>query len=154
MDPHILAGHISYSIVCHSDNAKREDKKTRIWDKQTPYGVHPVWCAMTLMQETSLPDEFRNLGAQALLFHDLLEDTTEDLPPGIDPRVRELVEGLTFAGFSEEMEKIWKRNPEIRLLKLYDKVSNLLDGIWMQPNLWNRYVIYTHGLADDVELNY
>ena len=38
-----------------------------------------------------------------------------------------------------------------KLLKLYDKVSNLLDGNWMKTEKWNIYVEHTLRLAGDVE---
>jgi hypothetical protein len=42
------------------------------------------------------------------------------------------------------------QNP-IRALKLYDKVSNLLDGKWMKAEKWNIYVEHTLRLASEVE---
>jgi len=40
---------------------------------------------------------------------------------------------MTFEGGSEqEIVEIWDKPTEIRLYKLYDKVSNLLDGAWMK----------------------
>ena len=43
-----------------------------------------------------------------------------------------LVREMTFESFQEEVEHLWSRSAEARLLKLYDKVSNLLDGSWMK----------------------
>lgn len=154
MDAKKLSGVIAYSVFSHAERPTKPSKAVRKWDGRTPYGVHPVWCGVTLLQETALPEEIREVGAEALLFHDLLEDTTVDLPEGTSPRVRELVEGMTFASSDEEMEKVWERSPEIILLKLYDKVSNLLDGVWMIPEKRERYRAYTYRLADDVESHY
>lgn len=154
MCPRKLVDLISYSILAHAERPTKASKAVRKWDGRTPYGVHPVWCAMSILQETLLPEEIREVGAEALLFHDLLEDTTAGLPEGTSDRVRELVEGMTFASSDEEMEKVWERTAEVRLLKLYDKASNLLDGAWMAPEKLERYRAYARLLADDVELQY
>ena len=145
---------IVYSFSAHAERPTKASKAVRKWDGMTPYGVHPAWCAMTLLQEPALSEEIRERGYQALLFHDILEDTTADLPEGIAPEVRELVEGMTFASSDEGMEKVWERSTEVRLLKLYDKVSNLLDGVWMAPEKLERYRAYTRRLADDVKSNF
>lgn len=154
MSPNEIIRKISYSVLSHAEHPDKELHAFRKWDGRTPYGVHPVWCAMTLLQETALPEEIREAGAEALLFHDILEDTTAGLPEGTSSRVRVLVEEMTFSSSDEEMEKVWDRSPEIRLLKLYDKVSNMLDGVWMTPEKLERYRNYTRRLADDVESQY
>lgn len=109
---------------------------------------------MAILQEPSVNEELRWEGAFALLLHDVLEDTTAGLPVGTSARVAELVEGMTFESSDVEMETVWERSAEIRLLKLYDKVSNLLDGAWMSTAKRERYLAYTLRLADDVEANF
>ncbi len=52
------------------------------------------------------------------------------------------------------MELIWAKSPEVRLLKLYDKTSNLMEGIWMNREKRERYAAYSLNLCDDVEKNY
>lgn len=42
----------------------------------------------------------------------------------------------------------------MRLLKLFDKVSNLLDATWMKRDKWKAYVCHTLRLTDDVERAY
>ena len=39
----------------------------------------------------------------------------------------------------------------MKLLKLYDKASNLLDGSWMNDVKWNAYVRHTLRRADQIE---
>ena len=141
-----------YIIEAHRNS---EDKKsTRYWDRKTPYSIHPIWCAMTLLHETSFPEELRRDGSQALLYHDVLEDTVYTLPDWLSERVQGIVRDLTFESSQEEMEKIWAKSPEVRLLKLYDKTSNLMDGIWMGHEKRGRYAEYTLRLCRDVERNY
>jgi len=149
-----LFDQIYFCIRAHASQANKPSKAVRKWDGKTPYSVHPIWCAMTLLMETTLSEEIRTLGAQALLLHDVLEDTTAGLPDDTPAEVRALVEGMTFESSDEEMELIWSRSLEIKLLKLYDKVSNLLDSSWMSPEKRNRYAAYLLRLCDDVEPHY
>lgn len=146
-----LVGWIAYTFFAHGEKALKPSKAVRKWDETTPYGIHPTWCAMTLLTETTLPEELRVTGAQALLFHDILEDTTVGLPSGTPHEVVELVEGMTFASSDEEMELIWTRSREIKLLKLYDKTSNLLDAAWMSEEKRTRYAAYLAKLCDEIE---
>jgi hypothetical protein len=134
---------IHHAIQAHTAFPKAPDDAIRFWDRNTPYAVHPIWCGATLLTETSLPAEIRFQGYQALLWHDMLEDTTLPLPEGTDPQVVRLVQEMTFDSFKDEQEKIWAARDVVKLLKLYDKVSNLLDATWMKPEKWNHLVEYT-----------
>ena len=89
-----------------------------------------------------------------LFWHDITEDTTLSLPEDTPSDIVRLVEEMTFKTFSAELEEVWQRDPQIRLFKLYDKVSNLLDAGWMNVEKWNRYVKFTSELSKDVETNY
>lgn len=142
-------------IESHGLHPKKESKAYRKWDGETPYSMHPIWCAMTILTETELDEEIRMEGYQALLYHDILEDTTVNLPDWISERVRELVAEMTFPGGSrQEMNEIWNKPRETRLCKLYDKVSNLMDGSWMDSTKRQEYENYTKRLCEDVERNY
>ncbi len=140
-----------HTFEAHANHPLKPTKATRKWDHATPQGVHPTWCAMTLLQEPTIPEELRVTGALALLFHDLLEDTTAKLPSETPDHVRALVEHMTFTGMADEMVQIWEKTPEVWLLKLYDKVSNLLDGQWLAGEKADNYKSYTLELADRVE---
>ncbi|MDP2669133.1 MAG: hypothetical protein Q8P07_04845 [bacterium] len=149
-----LAKMVSKTFLAHAEKPAKPSKAVRKWDGKTPYGIHPVWCAMTLLAETTLPEKFRVTGALALLFHDVKEGTTAELPKGLLREVVRLVEGMTFESSDEEMLKIWSRSRKIKLLKLYDKVSNLLDGSWMSKEKRVRYAKYLLRLCRDVEPHY
>jgi len=141
-------------VMAHTDMPTKPSKAVRKWDGRTPYYIHPIWCAATLATETTLDEITREEGVQALLYHDILEDTTT-LPEELSERVKYLVREMTFEGGSEqEMEGIWEKPTEIKLLKLYDKVSNLLDGIWMDTEKRKTYMEYTKRLCKEVEQNY
>lgn len=145
---------LSYSLRAHDKSPTSPAKAFRKWDGKTPYGAHPVWCTLTILAETSLPASLRERGAEILSYHDILEDTKAQLPKGTSRAVSRGVKGMTFAGFDEEMRLVWLRSKETRLLKLYDKVSNLLDGAWMSAEKRRAYNRHTLRLARDVERNY
>lgn len=126
-----LAELITYTIEAQDKLAIEDKKRVRWWDNETPQGIHPVWCAMTFLTETNLPTKLREQGWQALLLHDILEDTTAELPKDCSEDVRKWVDELTAADDVEVWKKIWTGSDEAKLLKLYDTTSNLLDSTWM-----------------------
>lgn len=156
----ILGCAISFCINGHANFSRRSN--TRSWDGKTPYLVHPIWCAMTFLQETKLSKDVvikREECALALLFHDFVEDTILVLPHWLPDCSIGLINQMTFSGevgsTAIEIEQIWSCSPLVRLLKLFDKVSNLLDGLWMSDEKWNnQYVPYVLRLATDVQGNY
>jgi len=149
-----LSRAIIHAINAHSLKPVKPHMAFRKWDGKTPYSVHPIWCAMTLLHETSLPQDIREKGAIALLYHDILEDTKEFLPENTHAAVRQLVDDLTFENTADEMQKVWQKPPVIRLLKLYDKTSNLMDSHWMSAEKLQSYQMYTAKLIQDVEKNF
>jgi len=149
-----MAKLIRFTFLTHAESATQLRKATRLWDHHTPYAVHPCWCAMCILQETTLPEEIRWNGYQALLLHDVLEDTTASLPDDISPEVRQLVDGMTFDSIDVEREQVWSRGKEIILLKLYDKTSNLLEGRTMYPDRRVLYLAYIRKLIIEVRKEY
>ncbi len=143
-----LLSSISHTITAHSKYPKTPEDAIRYWDNTTPYAIHPIWCAMTLLTETRLPEKIRYDGYLALLWHDILEDTNLPLPENTKIDVQKLVHEMTFDSFRDEQEKIASCSDTIKLLKLYDKVSILLDAVWMSDEKWNHLVEYTSGLCD------
>lgn len=145
-----IAAGIEHAIRAHTDYPKKPGDAVRYQDRLTPYFVHPIWCGMTLLTEMSLGLALRVRGYQALLWHDLLEDTDLALPANTTPDVSRLVDEMTYGSFREEREQIWEKSDEAKLLKAYDKVSNLLDGGWMKSQKWNIHVEYTERLLNFV----
>jgi len=146
---------IQFMVNAHIHHPKTEKDAVRFWDNKTPYIIHPTWCAMTLLTETTLSEDLRFLGYQALLWHDVLEDTTmNELPDGTHNTVCQYVGNMTFTSFDEEVQNIWSKDKEIQLFKLYDKTSNLLDGTWMTDNKLNRYKEFTKKLMNKVQDEY
>lgn len=145
---------INYVMRAHDTKPVEPRKATRKWDGHTPYGIHPIWCATSILHETRLTEDIRILGCYTLLFHDILEDTTAGLPSEMKASIKTAVRDMTFASTEEEMRLVWERSPFIRMLKLYDKVSNLMDGAWMTDKQRRTYENYTRQLADDAERRY
>lgn len=122
---------IQFVIKAHSEMAKDAAKTVRTWDKKTPYYIHTLWCAMTILTEENLSEAIRWLGAQVLLLHDVPEDTKVKLPAYIETEVVKYVEEMIFTSSADEMKHIWNKRGLTKLFKLYDKVSNMLDSSWM-----------------------
>ena len=140
-------------ISAHCFSVK-PSKAVRKWDGLTPYSVHPVWCATMVLHETALAEDIRIDGSQALLFHDVLEDTLAELPNYLSERVKNLVQDMTFESSDVEMLKVWDKPIEVKLFKLYDKVSNLMDASWMSPEKLRKYREYTNRLTQEVQTHY
>ncbi len=128
---------------------------------ENPYFFHPLWCSLTLFCEPKLPDEVRLPGALALLFHDILEDTTIDLPEDLSDDVRSLVQELTvekeeqynFSGWEKEKLTILQKPPHIQLLKLFDKVSSVYD-MAVKKERYPEWIRIVEGLIENVEAEY
>lgn len=145
---------LDYIIEAHTNKSKQPEHRFRNWDKRTPYYVHPIWCAAMIRQEPSLTEEVRRVGSQALLYHDVPEDTTAELPQWLSIEVKSLIGNLTFNSSEDEWKNLWSKEKSVRLLKLYDKVSNMMDGVWMKPERRQQHQTHLKRLCEDVERNY
>lgn len=145
---------LAYIIDAHTNKARKPENKVRRWDNKTFYYIHPIWCATTLLHETSLPESIRGEGSQALLYHDVLEDTTAELPIWLSKKVKFLIKEMTFNSSEDEWKMLWDKDKQVRLLKLYDKVSNMTDGIWMEQTRRQQHLKHLRKLHENVEQNY
>lgn len=145
---------IEFVVDAHKNHCKKGRPQIRIFDGKTPYHVHLLWCATAILQEPNLPIEIRNKGSLALLYHDILEDTTKELPNWLPKEVVECIKDMTFDSSEDEWKTLWSKNIEIRLFKLYDKTNNLLDSTWMKAERRKRHVGHLKKLIKDVEKNY
>ncbi len=146
---------LDFCIDSHTDKPLKPSKAFRKWDQKTLYATHSIWCAMTILTETSLPEDVRYKGYQVLMLHDILEDTDiDDLTSIVSEDIIQSVKDMTFESSAAEMSQIWDKDVFIKLLKLYDKVSNLLDGTWMDKEKMDRYRYYVKRLARAVWLAY
>lgn len=146
---------IEYITNAHQNYPKKPSKAFRKCDGKTLFSVHPLWCAITIEGDTRLDGKTKQEGSQALLYHDIVEDTTKPLPEHLSDRVKELVNQMTFSGgMAQEIQEVWDKPIEIKLYKLYDKVSNMLDSSWMSVEKKQRYTEYTRKLCNEVENYY
>lgn len=145
---------ISFTIKAHAYFPNTPRDAVRLWDSYTPYAIHPIWCAMTLLTETTLPKDIRVTGSFVLLWHDVLEDTSLSLPSTATSAIQQLVEEMTFSSLDEEFVLVWQRSDTAKLLKLYDKVSQFLDGTWFSDKRWTQLLEHTKKLQAFVEQTY
>lgn len=123
-------------------------------DGKVPFIVHPIWCALTLLNDQRIPFKERELGYQALLLHDILEDTSLDIPDYIEPKVIEYVKEMTHDSWEEE-QNIENKSNFIKLLKLCDKIASMYDEtVWNEPQRRKEWKALTQKLLDDVENHY
>lgn len=149
---------LAFAIEAHTNRPRKPEMAFRGAGQRegeaTPYWTHVAWCACMATTESSIPAELRAILAEALILHDVLEDTTVDLPDDTPERVRLLVEEATFDGTADERTNVWCRSREVRLLKLFDKTQNLLDRAGLNPRNRKAYAEFTLRLADDVERSF
>src|SRR3989344_3869144 len=98
---------LAYVIEAHSQHSREPSNAFRKWDGRTPYYVHPIWCAAMILHETSLSEQLRQEGSLALLYHDVLEDTTAKLPLWLPERAAWLVSQMTFNSSEHEWAELW-----------------------------------------------
>lgn len=131
-------------------------------DGKVPFMNHPIWCATMLLTDTEVPWKEREIGFQALILHDVLEDTCLELPDWIEPEVKEVVKEMTFKTWEENVQMMPQKDRFIKLLELYDKLSSMFENhvvahekteeeIGNKRNQWKKLVIY---LVAEVEKNY
>jgi len=146
---------VSYNLKDYIvDSIKRYENSTRRFDNKTPYFIHPLWCSMTILSETNLPTKLRKIGYITLLYHDILEVSSYKLPEYLPKEVKKYVKLMTYEHFNDEVKDISNQSKEIKLFRLYDKVSNILDSSWMSGDKKKRYIDYINYLTEETRKNY
>jgi len=140
--------------ISHGSFPKKPENANRLWDGRTPYIVHPILCACLLASEQKLPLSVRAKGIRVLLFHDVLEDTTADLPKDLRKEVVQGIKDMTVEGARLEWEDIWSLPPDIRLFKLFDKTANLLDTLNTDQEIKKKNRELVNRLIEDVKKNF
>ena len=93
-----------------------------------PFVVHPLWCALTVLNDTTIDQDLRELGFRVLLLHDVLEDTRFKLPPDLNEKTISLINDMTYDNFDEEKKHVPSKPVFLQFLKLIDKVSTIYDN--------------------------
>ena len=126
---------------------------------KVPNFTHPLWCSLIFLNDALIPFRLRKVGFEALLLHDVLEDTNAKLPKWVGKDVRKLVYEMTFSAppgndpWDEEKKVLLKKPVFIKLLKLVDKLASMYDLDVMPKNkkVWKKI---TAQLLKDVEKKY
>ncbi|MBI4256663.1 hypothetical protein HY626_01240 [Candidatus Uhrbacteria bacterium] len=155
IDYKIYLDYIQSAANAHQENVLPTAKALRTFPtgEKNPYITHTLWCSMMLLLETQLPEEIREPGAIALLFHDVLEDTSSPLPESLSPKSVQLINDMTYENFQEEVAAVLLKEPEVQLLKLYDKVATLYDGA-LRSFRYPEWLDFTEQLIERVQKNY
>ena len=132
-------------ILRAADFAARKHRQQRRRDAEaSPYINHPLAVAMLLAEVGGVAD--MEVLAAAIL-HDTLEDTKttpEELEAAFGARVRALVEAVTD---DKQLKKAERKQlqidhaahlpPEAVLIKLGDKIANVVDVTHSPPSMWD-----------------
>ncbi|MFA6548251.1 MAG: hypothetical protein WCT11_04960 [Candidatus Magasanikbacteria bacterium] len=155
MDYKKLTEYIKLIIEAHQEKALKPENALRTFPsgESNPYFTHSLWCAMTILLETKLPESIRLPGSEALLFHDVLEDTSAKLPTDLSQEVKDLVQSMTFDDFHKEVKETLAKPPINQLLKLYDKTATLYDGV-VKNKVGKEWYDYLQNLVINVEKEY
>lgn len=147
--------YVRYVAEAHQEKVLPTAKAFRVFPsgEKNPYFTHSLWCSTMILLETQLPESLRENGAIALLFHDVLEDTSSPLPESLSPESVSLINDMTYKDFKEEVGGVLKKDSEVKLLKLYDKVATLYDGC-LRSFRYPEWLDFTEKLIVDVEENY
>lgn len=155
MDYKKFIEYISFIAKAHQEKLLPNAKALRKFPSggTNEYFTHPLWCSMMILLDTKLPNEIRNDGALALLFHDVLEDTTAELPADLPKNIAALIRDLTYANFQEEVKQTLEKPPLIQLLRLYDKTATLYDGD-LNPKRYQEWIDFMEKLIVVVKKEY
>lgn len=131
--PHEFKRLIDFAYTAHQEHCTKKDMRQ---DGNVPFVAHPLWCAMMLLNDTRVPYEERRVGFQALLLHDVLEDTSLPLPDWVEPEVVALVGAMTHGTWEAE-QRVEEKSSLVQLLKLCDKTASMYDEN-VRPDLQRR----------------
>jgi hypothetical protein len=151
IEPKNLKQLLDLIYSAHQEHNTRNDFRQ---NEKVPFIVHPIWCALTLLNDQRIPFKERELGYQVLLLHDIIEDTSLVVPDYIDQKVLDCVKEMTHDTWEEE-KNIEKKSDFIKLLKLCDKIASMYDET-VRNDLQRRkeWKILTQKLFVDVEKHY
>jgi (p)ppGpp synthase/HD superfamily hydrolase len=151
IEPEDIQELINYTYRAHQENSTKKDFRQ---DGKVPFFTHPVWCAITLLMDQRVPWTDRSFGYQALMLHDVIEDTSLGLPTGVTRDVADLVIAMTHETWEEEID-IAQKPPIVRLLKLIDKVSSMYDEtVRKEPERRKQWKQLVDRLVQSVERDY
>lgn len=151
IEPKKLKRLLDLVYTAHQEHNIKNDFRQ---EGKVPFIAHPIWCALTLLNDQRIPFEERELGYQILLLHDILEDTSLVVPDFIDRKVLDCVREMSHDNWEEEQD-IENKSDFIKLLKLCDKIASMYDETVRNESQRRReWKILTQKLLNDVENHY
>lgn len=125
IDPKDFKTILDLAYTAHQKYNKKDSTRQR---GGVPFVVHPIWCALTILNDQKIPFEEREIGYQVLMLHDVLEDTNFDISKeNISSEVLNYVKEMTFESWGEEKVEVLQKTPFVKMLKLCDKISSMYD---------------------------
>ncbi len=125
---------------------------------KVPYITHPLGSAMLLIADTKIPYKERELGFKILILHDVLEDTSLELPDWIEKEVKEGINEMTYLkdkNLENKIKWVWNKSSFYKTLILYDAFWSLyekhVDGPIKRQKMWQKGILI---LAKEVEKKY
>ncbi len=153
LDPMLMKKLFEFAHDAHTNhNLRGEDHVIR--RDLYPYIIHPMWAACTLIMDPKIPKEERIIGYQVLVLHDVLEDTSEQLPDWVSDDVKRGVQSLTHENWEEEQEAVMQYTPFLTLLKLCDKMQTMYELAIDDPIKARQWKTLIENLVRDVEAHY
>ena len=143
--------YLDFAYSAYQENYIGKPDQTYRQDGKVPYMMHPLWCASMLITDTQIPWEQREIGFKALILHDVLEDTSLELPDWVESEVKAVVKELTFESHLQALREYENKTPFIKLLMLYDVLSSMYEnhvGVFddvvtkkVKRRLWKEFTI-------------
>lgn len=148
-----------FAFEAHQLNVNEHGSTTRQHQQENvPFVVHPYWCALMILNDTSIPRKQRELGFKVLLLHDVVEDTTLPLPNDLLDEVVQLVGEMTYKNFAEEKELVPHKSTFVQFLKVIDKVATIYDnygeGGFLKSERKKEWRQYTELLLKNTEVDF
>lgn len=151
IEPKYFKQLLDLAYTAHQEHNTRNDFRQ---EGRIPFIVHPIWCALTILNDQRIPFEERELGYQVLLLHDILEDTNVKVPNFVSQKVLDYVKEMTHETWESE-QNIDNKSDFIKLLKLCDKISSMYDEtVRKVPQRRHEWKQLTQKLLEAVENHY
>ncbi|MFZ6014971.1 MAG: hypothetical protein ACOYUZ_01280 [Patescibacteria group bacterium] len=121
------AAKLAHVITALQRDANDPRANVRKHDLATPFAVHPLWCAISILSAPDIEQDLRLAGYKVLLEHALEPQTGK--APDADRIQLEQIRSLRCLSRvkNDDGSLRWSAPPEIRLFKLFEVVHNLYD---------------------------
>lgn len=125
MNKNILKKYLDFAYKAYEGESSQSRYRQ---DGRVPFIFHPLWCASILINDTEISLEEREVGCKTLILHDVLENTSLELPDWVETEVKEAVNKLTFDNDEIITKEILTMSPFIKLLFLTDLLASMYEN--------------------------